>query len=378
MELFDDLYSGVPSVAAAEIRAALGLSYHEAALTLLFVPGAIALLIEPWLFVLADRYPRKWFVCGGIAAMGLAAIAAAFAPSALWLAPAIAVAWVGSGAGVALSQATLVDVHPDQPERMLARWTLLGEIGDLGGPALLAALAYVGFGWRTAFVMVGALALVIAASLWGRTFPDARDDDDEPGILESLRAAVSNRALLAWLGAAALCDLLDELVMVFAALRLRDELGFSPYELSFVAGTAVVGAIAGAWATDRLLARFSPLRLLLVTSVLATIAYGAWLLATDVWLSAALFGLVGLTVAPMYPITIAQAYAALPGRSGTVNAAGHLFTPLTLALPFVLGALADATDVQIALAVLLAQPVGLALLAVWALSRARLSEEASD
>jgi hypothetical protein len=74
--------------------------------------------------------------------------------------------------------------------------------------------------------------------------------------------------------------------------------------------------------------------------------------------------LVGATAVPLYPLAAAQAYAALPGRSGAVLAAGHLFTPLALALPFALGLAADRWGIVAALALLVAQPIGLGLLAL--------------
>jgi MFS family permease len=368
VELLDELVSGVPSVGAPSIRETFGIGYGSTLGTLFVVPGAVALVVEPVLFVLADRYPRRWFVCGGLGAMALASAAAALAPSAATLSVAIAASWVGSGSGVALSQATLADTDPANRERLLARWGLFGELGDLAAPALLAGLAALGLGWRAAFGIGAALTLAAAVALWTRPFPERETDDtlEEVGLWTGLREALKHRRLLLWLGAAALCDLLDEVLVVFAALFLDDRLGFDEASRSLVIAAGVVGAIVGALLTDRLLRRTPPLRLLAATSALSVVAYLGWLAAPTVWASALAFGFVGATVAPMYPIASAQAYATLPGRSGTVHAAGHVYTPLTLALPFALGALADATNVRWALLVLLAQPVGLGLLALFA------------
>jgi fucose permease len=97
------------------------------------------------------------------------------------------------------------------------------------------------------------------------------------------------------------------------------------------------------------------------------VSYLAWLAAPNLWLSAAGMLLVGATASPLYPIVTAQAYAALPGRSGTVNAAGHLFTPLAMALPWLLGRLADRAGTMAALLVLVAEPLAIFLIAwFWA------------
>jgi hypothetical protein len=60
---------------------------------------------------------------------------------------------------------------------------------------------------------------------------------------------------------------------------------------------------------------------------------------------------------------MAQAYAALPGRSGAVNAAAHLFTPVAMALPWLLGRLADHAGTTAALLVLVAEPLALLVIA---------------
>jgi len=390
VELLDELYSGIPSVGSADIQAGFGVSYTLTASALLFVPGVMAFFIEPILFVLADRYPRKWFVCGGLFAMACAAFVAAAASNMIVLALALGVAFIGSGSGVALSQATLVDARPHERERVLTRWTLFGEIGDLLAPALLATLAAVSLGWRSAYVCVGVFVLVWAVLLLGQPFsstdvqtdverdpsddPEAPSDDEtEPGVLVALTTAIANRRLLFWLGATALCDLLDEIVVVFAALYLRDRFGATAIERSFILGAGIGGALLGVMLTDRLLTRVPALRLLLGSSLLCIAAYVAWLFAPTVWLSTTLFLAVCITAAPMYPIASAQAYAVLPGRSGTVNAAGHVFTPFSLALPWVLGLVADHAGVRAALVVLLLQPIGLVIIAL--VSTQRLVED---
>lgn len=374
VELLDELYSGVPAVGAADIQAGLQLSYSATAWALLLVPGGIALLIEPILFVLADRHPRKWFICGGLWAMGLAALLAAVATEVVVLSAAITLAWIGSGSAVTLSQATLVDAHPTEREQVLTRWALLGEIGDLLAPVAMAAMAALGAGWRGAFVVVGAVSLLWGASLIPHPIGAASDDerepgrDDEPRLRDALAEALSQRRLLFWLGATALCDLLDEIVIVFGALYLHDQLGLGAMARSAIIAAGVAGAIVGVAATSRLLKTRSPRQLLIVASLGCAIAYLTWLNVRDPWLSGALFFVVGACAAPMYPIASAQAYAALPGRSGMVNAVGQIFAPLTLAAPWLIGMVADRFGLTVALALLLVQPLGLAS-AAWSLRR---------
>src|SRR5262245_891647 len=170
--------------------------------------------IEPALFLLADRYPRRWFVCGGLAAMAVAAGMAAAAPTPILLAIALAVAYIGSGQGVALAQATLIDCYPDARERIMARWTLLGTAGDFLAPALMALLAALSLGWRTGYAIVGVATALIAWRLLRAEFPpparSGDEDDDSPGLIASFVLALRNRRLMFWLFGAALCNLMDE------------------------------------------------------------------------------------------------------------------------------------------------------------------------
>ncbi|HLU68854.1 MAG TPA: MFS transporter [Kofleriaceae bacterium] len=388
MELLDELYSGVPSIGAPAIQRDLGASYQEAAWALLLVPTLVALAIEPALFLLADRHGRAWFVRGGALAMALAAFAAAAAPSIPVLTAAVALSFVATGAAVTTAQAALVDVHPHDRERVMTRWTMMGVLGDLAAPALAAALAAASLGWRGAYLVVGAAVGVWAIALMRVRFPAGRggaaagdgDDGDGDGgdgggegddapLLSSLWMALRRRRLLAWLFGAALCELLDEILVIFAALHLRDELGAGEAARALMIGGLVLGEAVGLALAERMLRRGPPLRLLALSGGACAVTYLAWLAAPTLWLSAILLVLVGLTAAPLYPITMAQAYAALPDRAGAVQAAGHLFTPLTMLLPWLLGWLADHHGTAAALLVLLAQPVGITILALAARRR---------
>ena len=88
------------------------------------------------------------------------------------------------------------------------------------------------------------------------------------------------------------------------------------------------------------------------------------MVASAPWLAAALLFLTGATAAPLYPISKAQAYRALPGDSAAVGAAGALFSPIELVLPFALGWLAEAAGLRVALLALLAQRLGVLVIAL--------------
>lgn len=364
----------MPTVAAPGIERAFALSHASTALVLFVVPGIVAMLVEPIVFLYADRYPRRHFIRGGITAMALGAIGAAVAPGPITLAIAVAVSWIATGASVSLAQATLVDGAPDRRAATMARWTILAAAGDLAAPILLGALAFAGHGWRAAYLAMAGLLAAGAVVTWLVPLPGgigAGDDDDDdergdgtpaPGIIAALRDALRDRALIAWLLGVALCDLLDEILVVFATLHARDALGAGPAVQSALVGANVIGGLVGLVILERLLVHRRDRALLVGFSVACAIAFVAWVAAPVAWLSIALMVPVGACSAPLYPLAAAQAFARRPEQSGAVLAAGHLFTPLGLALPWLIGTVADHAGTYVALLVLVAQPLGLVAL----------------
>jgi MFS family permease len=371
----------VPVVGAPSIQREFGVSYLETAGALLLGPFLLSFAIEPPLLLLADRHPRRWFIAGGLFGMAIAAFVAALAPTALVLWAAMGISAVAGGVA-AIAQGALVDAHPGQRERMMTRWVMAGTAGDLAAPLLIAGLAALSIGWRGTYALVGGMVAIWGLALARAPVPppvgagnaadagtavDALDGGERhPGVRATLRGALVNRRLFVWLLASWLCGFLDEILVVFGSLYLRDELAAGVSERSAVLSAFVVGSAAGLAATDRLLARVSPHRLLLAASIGCAICFVLWMAAPWLWLSALLMAAVGATASPLYPIAAAQAYAALPGRSGAVQAAGHLFTPLDVVVPLILGWIADRHGAGAALVVLLAQPVGIAIIAALA------------
>ena len=328
------------------------------------MPGAIALVVEPYLFVLADRHPRAWFVRIGTAAMAIGAVCAALASSAWLLGVSLGLLYVAIGVSSGLGQAALIDRAPDQRARTLARYTLLSLGGDLAAPALLVLVS-----WRGAYAICAALLAAWALALICTPLPERAAapstdvaDDAPTGVLAALRDALADRALLLWLFATALCDLLDEIFVVLAALHLRLDHGASPLAASLAIAAFVLGGALGLALLDRLLAHRDDRQLLLRIAPACAIVYLGWLAAPTPIVAIALALPVGALAAPLYPLVSARAYALRPDATATVMAASHLFAPLGLALPLLLGVAADHIGTRYALALLAIEPLAIAAL----------------
>lgn len=367
--MFDELASGVSTVAAPEIEHAFATTHAMLAALLFVGPGIVALVIEPLIFLLADRYPRAWFIRGGLTALALATVAAGLAPGPIALSIAISVCWIATGSASSLAQATLLDRAPDQRAKTMARWTLLSLVGDLCAPALLAGLGAFGLSWRAGYVIVGGMLGAWAVVTWLVPIPSTTSTEEEPdepklGLLAALREALADRVLMLWLFGLALCDLLDEILVVFATLHVRSALGGDAFAQSAVVATSMGAGAIGLVVLEKLLGKHDERTLLVVFGSACACAFAAWVFAPTVWASVLLMIPVGMTATPLYPLVAAQAFARRPESSGAVLAASHLFTPLGLALPFAVGSIADHAGTYVALAVLIVQPIGLVILAL--------------
>jgi MFS family permease len=360
---FDELASGVPSTSAPDIERDLATTHAGLAMVLLVVPGIVALIVEPIIFLLADRYPRRWFIRGGMAGMAVASAMAALAPNAIVLSIALSLFFFTTGTATSLAQATLVD-RSSEPGRTMARWALVSTLGDLGAPALFALLALFDRGWRSAFAVVAVVLVAATIGLCSVDIPGDGSGDDESPLWNMLWSALRDRKLVAWLFGMALCDLLDEILIIFASLHVSNDLDGGPLMISAVVGALVAGSAIGLVMVDRLLKQRAELTVLAASAIACAASYALWMLAPTPWLAVVLMVPVGMTAAPLYPLSAAQAYAMRPEQSGAVLAAGHIFTPFGLALPWLLGLAADHWGTRTALGLLAIEPIGIAILAI--------------
>lgn len=363
----DELASGLAPAGSP----AVGLGPVSLGLAIFAIPSLSGLLEAP-LLVRAERGPRRW-MRGALAVVALACFAGAIGNG--WmLSVALAIYAPASGVACALAQSELVTRAAHARERAMARWTLAGNVGDLASVGLLSLVALGSFGLRAAFAVAGLLAvaqlLLTARTPFALPALDEAEENADGGAPAARRRGPSPR-LLAWLLALTLCSLLDEIVIAFGALHLEERLGASVHERGAVLGALLAGELAGLVLLERLAARTAPLRLLAGTSAASLVLHLAWVQSDSLASSALLAFLSGAALSPLYPLAMAQAYAAAPGRPALVNALGSLLSPIEWALlPVLAGVLASRAGLSAALAALALQPAALLALAVWELRSA--------
>jgi FSR family fosmidomycin resistance protein-like MFS transporter len=362
IELLDELVWGTRSAAWPLIRHDLSLSYAQVGLVLA-IPGFVGSALDPLVGVFGDtRRRRAVLVLGGVGF----AVSAALSSLALgfWmLLVALVLGNPATGAFVSLAQATLMDLDPAKRERNMARWTLAGSFGYVGGPVLLAAAIWFGLGWRSplALLAVAAVPLTLAA----RRLPNVAFVDGRTARESFAHALGALRRLdvLRWLALLEASDLLVDVFHGFLALYLVDVARFDPRAAALGVAVWTGAGLLGDWLLLSVLRRFDGRRYLRVTALAALAVYPTFLLVTDGGVKLVLVAVLGVLNSGWYAIPKAGLYESLPGRSGAAVAVGGLGGLAGASVPLVLGFVASSVGLAATMWILVLAPVALLALA---------------
>lgn len=369
VEFFDELHYGLLGAALPVIRQDLGLTYAQIGL-LLGLPRISATLIEPVLMLLGDSTWRKWLVIGGGLAIILTLIVTASSTAFLPMLIAFLIGFPASGAFVTLSQATLMDLNPGREAQTMARWTVFGSAGNLAGPAILSGLFALGLSWRWPILGLALLAGCLAWLIWRRPFPTQRENLEAHApslgqtpawMWDNLRQALRTPGLARWVALLEFSDLMLDVLTSYIALYLADIVGLSPAQTGLALTLFMAASFVADLVVIPLLERLPGRKLVRTTAVLVIPLFIAFLLVPIAWVKIVLIIGVRLTTMGWYQVLQGEAYAAVPGRSGTVMAITSTAGLLGGALVWLIGLAANQFGLAIALWLLLAGPIALAL-----------------
>ncbi len=367
IEFFDELNYSVGNAALPALRTDLGLTYVQVGL-LLGVPGIINTFIELVLMLLGDTRFRKYIMLGGGMAIAISLIAIATTQSFALALVGFVIAFPASGAFVALSQATLMDLNPTREPQMMARWTLSGSVANLIGPLILAAGFAFGLGWRWAYLGLAVLCLILVGLTWLRYIPmhqtlNASHPAGLPGInlLQGLWDSLRNPHLMRWMILLPISDLLLDVLTGYLALYFTDVIGFSVAQASLMMSVLMGAGLVSNIVLIPLLERYPGRTLVRLSAGVTGVLYAAWLLAPWLWAKIVLIILVKFTTLGWYEVLQGEAFGEVPGRSGTVMAINSLIGLLAGGVAFLIGWVAARTGLQSALWILLAGPICLIL-----------------
>jgi len=264
----------------------------------------------------SDRWGRRPTLLAG-AALLLAGVAAlGVAPT--WAAALAGMATVGAGAGLLDgSLNTLLGEHGgDERSADLNLAHAFFGLGAIVGPLLAAPLLAAGFGWRALYAPAAGIALAVAALAWRL----------DPGTERA--AAVTDRP--GW-------DVVREPVVLLLALVLALYAGvelavgtwaFSYLRMTFGAGDSAAalatalfwgGITLGRLAVGAFGGRLGPHALIAVNTIAAALALALTLVAPSLGAAAVGFGLLGVSLANIFPAVMALGAEACPYAAGTVT-----------------------------------------------------------
>jgi MFS family permease len=369
IDFFDELASGLPSAGAPELRTALDTGVALLTFVVFTAPQLFALLVDTPLLVWAERRGRGPMVALGLFGMGLSLVLSGLARTPLEFGLAFALYHPASGLACSFAQASLMDHEPERREHGMTSWVLAGTLGDLCAPLAIWAAVLLADSFRGAWLVVGAVLIVLAPLIARQRLPHTRPAEDEDEAGGTFRSALRNRPLLAWLAGVGLCGLFDETLTAFGALWLTERFPGSTLAVTAGLTACTAGGVLGLVALHRLLHRFSARLLLGVSCACSVVLFLGWLASTSILGSTLWLFLLGVVIGWQYPLAQAQAYRAAE-RSGQVVVLGPLVSAFELASPIALGLLADRGGLTLSLVALLAQPVGL-LLVLYGVRRGR-------
>lgn len=326
------------------------------------MPAFVGSALDPLIGAFGDTPRRRALVVAGGFAFALSAALTAGAVGFWTLLAALVIGHPASGAFVSLAQATLMDGAPEGRERNMARWTLAGSFGYVGGPALLVGALWAGLGWRAVIAALALLTLPLVVAARRLPRPPAHDTGSLGENLLHALAALRRREVLRWLALLECVDLLLDVFHGFLALYLVDVAGARPAEAALGVGVWTAAGLVGDWLVLVVLRWVSGLHYLRVTAALALLAYPAFLVTPGVSAKFVLAAVLGLLNAGWYAIPKARLYAALPGRSGTAVAVGGVGGLVGAAVPLVLGLVAGAAGLAATMWILLVAPLALLVL----------------
>src|ERR1051325_5181426 len=343
----DELIYGVQGASLPLIRDDLRLTYTQIGL-LLTIPYFLSSALDPLIGLLGDLWRRKVLIVGGAVVTLLAMLLIGLGHSFAALIFAFCISYPASTAYVSLSQATLMDLHPGRHDQMMARWTVLGAIGQFAGPALVALVLTLGFGWRGLYFGLAALAGLVALFFWrwisSTQFGQGQVFESKEELWAGLRdlpRAIHASGLLRWLVLLELADLMLDVFYSFCALYFTDVVHVTPALAGVAVAVLTLSGLLGDTLLIPLLEKVDGLRLIRITALLALMLYPCFLIVPNLWVKLGLLAVLGPLRSGWYQVLQGRAYSSIPGRSGTVVAIGSLGGIITSSFPTILGVVAE-------------------------------------
>lgn len=363
----DEWAAFLPAGCLEPIRAALGLTYAEAAGVLVALPAGG--LLGNLFVVAADHVSRRWLASLGAPAYGLAMIAFGFGHALSTLLIAAFIWGAASDAFVHGCAVALVDLAEDALPTALARSHGWSAVGDLAGPLTLAACVAFGLDWRAAFMGIGTAMLGYAVWIASQRLPPPRPASERAPPLTAIWTTLRDPRVLFLALVLGLYGLLDEPLDGFLIADLERVGHLSPALAALPVLAILLGGLTGFGAYERFAAALASRRGLVIWALAMAVALATTVLASWLPLQLAAGFAFGLTGAVFYTALDAQVLSLRPGQAGATSAVVSAVGMLGIGFPALVGAVADRAGLGAGLALYALVPA--IIVALLALDRRR-------
>lgn len=362
IEFLDELIYGIGEAAWPLIRNDLHLNYIQIGLAL-SLPGILGNIIEPFIFTIADAWKRRVVILVGGLFFTLSLALTGFSFSFLFLISSFILFNPSSGAFVALSQASLMDLQPERREQNMARWTFAGSLGVFIGPILLSIAAYIGFGWRGMFIGLALISTFILLYAWKRLPIQSAENNEFPGfgqIVEQFKFTFSTLkqwSIVRWLILLEFSDLMLDVLYGFLPLYFVDVSGFTPAQAALSVAVWTGVGLLGDFLLIPLVERVKGLDYLRISVAIELVLFPVFLLVPQPWLKIIIIGIMGFFNSGWYAILKANLFNSMHGQSGAALVLDNVSGLFGKLIPFGIGLAAQAFGIGTAMWLLLAGPI---------------------
>jgi fucose permease len=251
---------------------------------------------------------------------------------------------------LAIVPAALSDQHGDRKAVALSEANVIASLFATFAPLMVGWFVHSFAGWRLAIWIIVGLPIVLFLALGKNSSPISSI------VVTERPPANSSLPGLFWLYWVSIALAVSvEFCMVFwSADYIEQIFGLSKANAAQAVSLFLAAMILGRVVGSRLVQRFST-RAVVVVSILVT-AFGFLLFwrATPAWLGLSGLFLTGLGVANLYPLILSLAISAANGNTVQAGARATLASGTAiLALPLILGGVADAVGIRPAYAIVL-------------------------
>jgi MFS family permease len=343
-----------PGLVVVHLRDELGLSYSAGGLHVAaFAAGALVSGVAA--ARLEGAVGRKAVFWAAALLMALGAIGLTAGRVAAVTVGSVLVMGLGGGLLLATIQAALADRHGERRAVALAEANVAASVAYLVLIGALSLAAALGASWRVALLV----SLVVPAVTW---WTHRRMPIDAPPPSPTAQGRLP---AVFWIAAVMLfCMTAAEwCITAWGASFVADATGATDDLAVTLMGGYFGGVVVGRTLGSRLARRHAPARLLALALALAAAGFAVLWPATGPVQALVGLSLLGLGLGNLFPMGLAVTVSLAPDRAALASGRAVGMTSFAVLLaPLTVGALADATSLSAAMAVVL--PAALALAAV--------------